>query len=141
MHCHTGPAPGIIVLSGIGFHCYTPTVRIAGTLNSQVPISEVLEYVVLPYIQPLPSVVFQQDNVRYAMFKSSLPTRLNCFLGCLFSRSRSMLAQHRDTPDQLCNMWKPHGLLYPEGYIQGLFDSMPRRGAEIIANNGGYTNC
>ncbi|GFT84379.1 transposable element Tcb1 transposase [Trichonephila clavipes] len=47
---HTGPAPGIIVQSGNAYHSRTPLVRIAGTLNSQRYISEVLEPVVLPYL-------------------------------------------------------------------------------------------
>ncbi|GFX22369.1 transposable element Tcb1 transposase [Trichonephila clavipes] len=34
MHCYTGPAPSIMVCSGIGYHSRTPLVRIAGTLNS-----------------------------------------------------------------------------------------------------------
>ncbi|GFX50734.1 transposable element Tcb1 transposase [Trichonephila clavipes] len=37
-------------------------VRIAGTLNSQRYISEVLEPVVLPYVQVLATAIFQQDN-------------------------------------------------------------------------------
>ena len=41
-----------------------PLVRIAGTLNSQRYISEVLEPVVLPYLQGLPTAIFQQDNAR-----------------------------------------------------------------------------
>ncbi|GFX63299.1 transposable element Tcb1 transposase [Trichonephila clavipes] len=40
-HRHIGPAPGIMVCGGIGFHCRTPLVLIAGTLNSQRYISEV----------------------------------------------------------------------------------------------------
>ncbi|GFV03503.1 hypothetical protein TNCV_5060441 [Trichonephila clavipes] len=39
MHRHTGPAPGIMVWGGIGYHSRTPLVRIAGTLNSQRCIS------------------------------------------------------------------------------------------------------
>ncbi|GFV77106.1 transposable element Tcb1 transposase [Trichonephila clavipes] len=35
----------------------------AGKLNSQRYFSEVLEHVVLPYIQYLPSAIFQQGNV------------------------------------------------------------------------------
>ncbi|GFY05406.1 transposable element Tcb1 transposase [Trichonephila clavipes] len=64
MHRHTGPAPGIIVWDGIGCHSHTPLVRIAGTLNSQRYISEVLESVVLPYLQGLATAIFQQDNAR-----------------------------------------------------------------------------
>ncbi|GFS82519.1 hypothetical protein TNCV_2469771 [Trichonephila clavipes] len=62
MHRHTGPAPGIMVWSDIGFHYRTPLVHIAGTLNNQRYISEVLEPMVLPYIQRLLSAIFQQDN-------------------------------------------------------------------------------
>ncbi|GFW27808.1 transposable element Tcb1 transposase [Trichonephila clavipes] len=64
MHRHTGPAPGIMVWGGIGYHSLTPLVRIAGTLNSQRYILEVLEPVVLPYLQVLATAIFQQDNTR-----------------------------------------------------------------------------
>ncbi|GFV28168.1 transposable element Tcb1 transposase [Trichonephila clavipes] len=46
------------------YHTRTPLVRIVGTLNSQRYISEVLEPVVLPYVQGLPTAIFQQDNAR-----------------------------------------------------------------------------
>ncbi|GFU42905.1 transposable element Tcb1 transposase [Trichonephila clavipes] len=62
MHCLTGPAPGIMVWGSIGYHSCTPLVRIAGTLNSQRYISEMLEPVVLPYLQSLAAAIFQQDN-------------------------------------------------------------------------------
>ncbi|GFU21915.1 transposable element Tcb1 transposase [Trichonephila clavipes] len=62
MHHHTGPAPGIMVWGGIGYHSRTPLVRIAGTLNSQRYISEELEPVVLSYLQGLATAIFQQDN-------------------------------------------------------------------------------
>ncbi|GFV45295.1 transposable element Tcb1 transposase [Trichonephila clavipes] len=64
MHYHTGPAPGIIVWGGIGYHCRTRLIRIAGTLNSQRYISEVLEPFVLPYLQGLATAIFQQNNAR-----------------------------------------------------------------------------
>ncbi|GFT18457.1 transposable element Tcb1 transposase [Trichonephila clavipes] len=53
MHCRTGPAP----------------VRIASTLNSQRYISEVLEPVVLPYLQGLATAIFQQNNARPQMVR------------------------------------------------------------------------
>ncbi|GFY21076.1 transposable element Tcb1 transposase [Trichonephila clavipes] len=62
MHRHTGPALGFMVWGGIGYHSRTPLVRIAGNLNSQRYISEVLEPVVLPYLQGLATAIFQQDN-------------------------------------------------------------------------------
>ncbi|GFX32520.1 transposable element Tc1 transposase [Trichonephila clavipes] len=64
IHCYIGPAPGIMVWGGIGYHSRTPFVRIAGTLNSQRYISKVLEPVVLPYLQGLATAIFQQDNAR-----------------------------------------------------------------------------
>ncbi|GFW52782.1 transposable element Tcb1 transposase [Trichonephila clavipes] len=62
IHRHTGPAPGIMVWGGFGYHSRTPLVRIAGTLNSQCYIPEVLEPVVLSYLQGFATAVFQQDN-------------------------------------------------------------------------------
>ncbi|GFW24227.1 transposable element Tcb1 transposase [Trichonephila clavipes] len=64
MHHHTDPAPGIMVWGGIGYHSRTPLVRIAGTLNSQRYISEMLEPVVLPYLQGLDTAIFQQDKAQ-----------------------------------------------------------------------------
>ncbi|GFV91676.1 transposable element Tcb1 transposase [Trichonephila clavipes] len=64
MHHHTDPARSIMVWGGIRYHSRTPLVRIAGTLNSQRYISEMLEPVVLPYLQGLATVIFQQDNAR-----------------------------------------------------------------------------
>ncbi|GFW50584.1 transposable element Tcb1 transposase [Trichonephila clavipes] len=58
IHRHTGPAPGIMVWGGIGYPSHTPLVRIAGFLNSQRYISEMLEPVVLPYLQGLATAIF-----------------------------------------------------------------------------------
>ncbi|GFS56409.1 transposable element Tcb1 transposase [Trichonephila clavipes] len=62
MHRHTGSAPGIMVWGGIGYHFRTPLVRIAGTLNSQRYISEVLESGVLPYFQGLDTAIIKQNT-------------------------------------------------------------------------------
>ncbi|GFS90670.1 transposable element Tcb1 transposase [Trichonephila clavipes] len=64
MHHHTGPALCIMVSGDIGYHSRTPLVRTAGTLNSQRYTSEVLEPVVLPDLQGLATVIFQQDNAQ-----------------------------------------------------------------------------
>ncbi|GFW53779.1 transposable element Tcb1 transposase [Trichonephila clavipes] len=60
----------IMIWSGIGFHCRNPLVRIADTLNSERYIFEVLEPLVFPYIQRLPSAIFQQDNARLHMVRN-----------------------------------------------------------------------
>ncbi|GFV55835.1 transposable element Tcb1 transposase [Trichonephila clavipes] len=64
MHWLNDPSPGIVVWGGIEYHSRTPLVRIEGTLNSQCYMSEVLEPVVLPYLQGLATAIFQQDNAR-----------------------------------------------------------------------------
>ncbi|GFV47787.1 transposable element Tc3 transposase [Trichonephila clavipes] len=64
IHRHTGPAPDIMVWGGIVYHSRTPLVRITGTLNTQRYISEVLEAVVLSYLQGLATAIFQQDNAQ-----------------------------------------------------------------------------
>ncbi|GFV94423.1 transposable element Tc3 transposase [Trichonephila clavipes] len=64
MHHHTGPALAIMVWGGIGYHSHTPLVLIACTLNSQCYISDVVEPVVLFYLQGLATAIFQQNNAR-----------------------------------------------------------------------------
>ncbi|GFV30339.1 transposable element Tcb1 transposase [Trichonephila clavipes] len=57
MQHHIGPAQGIMVWGGIVYNSRTPLVRIAGTLNSQRYICEVLEPVVPPYLQGLATAI------------------------------------------------------------------------------------
>ncbi|GFT77475.1 transposable element Tcb1 transposase [Trichonephila clavipes] len=64
MQHHTGPAPGIIEWGGFGYNSGTPLVRIADTLNNQHYICDVLEPVVLLYLQGLATAIFQQNNAR-----------------------------------------------------------------------------
>ncbi|GFV28935.1 transposable element Tcb1 transposase [Trichonephila clavipes] len=64
MHRHTGPALCIRERGGIVYHSRTTLKRIAGAMNSQSYISEVLEPVVLPFLQGLATAIFQQDNAQ-----------------------------------------------------------------------------
>ncbi|GFT25978.1 transposable element Tcb1 transposase [Trichonephila clavipes] len=52
-------ASGIMVWGCIGYHSRTPLVRIVGTLNRQRYTSEVLEPVVIPYLQALATAILQ----------------------------------------------------------------------------------
>ncbi|GFV82763.1 transposable element Tcb1 transposase [Trichonephila clavipes] len=133
MHRHTGPAPGIMVRGGIGYHSRTPLVRIAGTLNSPRYISEVLEPVDLPYLQGLATAIFQQDNARPHVARIFQRFFVNHHIELLPSPARSpnlspienmwsMVAQRLTqitppaaTPDQL---WQPtRGLLATDHVI------------------------
>ncbi|GFX62633.1 hypothetical protein TNCV_4867931 [Trichonephila clavipes] len=127
MHRHTGPAPGIMVWGGIGFHCRTLIVRIAGALNSQRYISEELEpHTFSTCHQPCSNRIIL-DHTWHAKFKNSfLPIRLNGFLGLLvlpiYHQSKTCgPCLHKDWPwiqypllhqINFDNMWKPHGRLY-----------------------------
>ncbi|GFV30951.1 transposable element Tcb1 transposase [Trichonephila clavipes] len=59
---HTGTATASWFGGGIRFPCRTPLVCIASTLISLRYNSEVLDFVVIPYIECLTSAIFQQDN-------------------------------------------------------------------------------
>ncbi|GFT66428.1 transposable element Tcb1 transposase [Trichonephila clavipes] len=157
MHRHTGPAPGIMVWGGIGYPSRTPLVRIAGTLNSQRYISEELEPVVLPYLQGLATVLFQQDNVQphvahivQRFFVNHQIELLPCLARSLdlspIENTRSMVAQRLTqitppaaTPDQLWQRVEAAWSAVPQKHIQSLFESMSRRVAAGISNNGGYS--
>ncbi|GFU53545.1 transposable element Tcb1 transposase [Trichonephila clavipes] len=157
MYLHTGPAPGIMVWKGIAYHSHTPLVRIAGTLNSQRYISEVLEPVVLPYVQGLATAIFQQNNARRHLarivqrFFVIHQIELLPWPGCSPDLSPivnmwSMVVQRftqitppAATPDQLWQGLEAALYSVPQEHIQSLFESMPRCVAGVISNNGGYS--
>ncbi|GFU24562.1 transposable element Tcb1 transposase [Trichonephila clavipes] len=157
MHRLTGPAPGIMVWVRIGYHSRTPLVRIDGTLNSQRYISEVLEPVVLPYLQGLATAIFQQDNAQPHVARIVQRFFINHQIELLPWPARSpdlspienmwsMVAQRLTqiippaaTPDQLWQRVEAGWSAVPQEHIQSLFESMPRRVAAVISNNGGYS--
>ncbi|GFW07124.1 transposable element Tcb1 transposase [Trichonephila clavipes] len=159
MHCHTGPASVIMVWGGIGYPSRTPLVRIAGTLNSHRYISEVLEPIVLSFLQGLATAIFQQDNARphearivivQMFFVNHQIDLLPCPAGSPdvspIENMWSMVAQRliqitplAATPDQLWQRVEAAWSAVPQEQIQSLFESMPRRVVAVISNNGGYS--
>ncbi|GFT80956.1 transposable element Tcb1 transposase [Trichonephila clavipes] len=157
IHHHTGPAPGIMVWGGIGYHSRTPLVRIAGTLNSQRYISEVLEPVVLPYLQGLSIAIFLQDNARphvarivqrfFVNHKIELfpwPARSPDLspiknTWSIVAQRLTQITPPAATPDQLWQRVEAAWSAVPQEHVQSLFESMPRRVAVVISNNGGYS--
>ncbi|GFW02036.1 transposable element Tcb1 transposase [Trichonephila clavipes] len=152
---HTGPAPGIMVWGGIGYHSRTPLVRIAGTLNNQRYISEVLEPVVLPYLQGLATAIFQQDNARphvacivqrffvyHKIELLPLPARSPDLspienMWSMVAQRLTHITPPAATPDQLWQRVEAAWSAVPQEQIQSLFESMPRRVVAVISNIGG----
>ncbi|GFV62527.1 transposable element Tcb1 transposase [Trichonephila clavipes] len=121
-----------MVLGSIGYHSDTPLVRVVGTLNSQRFSSEVLEPVVLPYLQGLATAIFQQDNARLHVSRIVQRFFVNQKIELLpwptrspdispIENTWSMVAQRLTqitplaaTPDYFGNVWNLLGLLYPK---------------------------
>ncbi|GFW86732.1 transposable element Tcb1 transposase [Trichonephila clavipes] len=116
----------------IAYHSRTPLIRIVGTLKSQRYITELLEPVVLPYLQGLATSIFQQDNARPHVARIVQRFFVNHQIELLPWPVRSpdlspieilssMVAQrlnrlHPLLPHQInCGkVWKLLGLLYPK---------------------------
>ncbi|GFX32669.1 transposable element Tcb1 transposase [Trichonephila clavipes] len=150
-------APRIMVWGGIGYHSRTPLVRIAGTLISHCYIPEVMEPVALPYLQSLVAAIFQQDNARLHVarivqrFFVNHQIELLPWRACspdlspienMWSMGAQRLPQNTlpaAPPDQLWQRGEAAWSAVPQEHIQSLFESMPRRVAAVISNNGVYS--
>ncbi|GFX98031.1 transposable element Tcb1 transposase [Trichonephila clavipes] len=158
MHRHTGPAPSIMAWGSIGYYSRTPLVLIAGTLNSQRYISEVLDPVVLRYLQGFFTAIFQQDNARPHVARIVQRFFVNHHIELLPWPNRSpdlstignlwpMVAQRLSqitpqatTPDQLWQRVAATWSDLPQEHIQSLFEPIPRRVTAVISNNGHYSS-
>ncbi|GFU36136.1 transposable element Tcb1 transposase [Trichonephila clavipes] len=153
MHCPTGPARGIRVWGGIGYNSRTLLVRITGTLNSQRYLTKVLEPIVLAYLQGLATAIFQHDNGQPHVARIVQRFFVNHQIELTPSPDLSpientwfMVAQRlaqitppAATPDQIWKRVESSWSAVPQEFIRSVFESMPRRVAEVISNNGGYS--
>ncbi|GFV00449.1 transposable element Tcb1 transposase [Trichonephila clavipes] len=155
LHSHIDPGPCIMVYGSFGYHYRTLLVRIADILNSQGYIFEV------SWASHTFSVCHQPSSnriMRYHTWHAILELffthqivflpRIACFpvlspMKNVCSMLAHRLALHTPTAATLNQLWhyvEAACTAVPQGYIQSLFDSMPRNVAAVIANNGGYTN-
>ncbi|GFU01019.1 transposable element Tcb1 transposase [Trichonephila clavipes] len=144
-------------MEGIGYLSLTPLVRITGTLNSQLYISEVLEPVVHLYLQGLATALFQQDNaqphvarvvqrffVNHQIELFPWPARsldLSPILNMwsMVAQRLTQITPLAATPNQLWQRVKAAWSAVSPKHIQSLFESMPRRVIAVISNNVGYS--
>ncbi|GFW13872.1 transposable element Tc1 transposase [Trichonephila clavipes] len=61
---HTGPAPSIIIWTGIGYTTRTPFVRVVGDLNSYRYISQILRAEVAADLRSLVYIILHQGNAK-----------------------------------------------------------------------------
>ncbi|GFY01180.1 transposable element Tcb1 transposase [Trichonephila clavipes] len=133
-----------MVWGGIAYHSRTPLVRIADTLNSQRYISEVLEPVILPYLQGLATAIFQQDNARppvecivQRFFVNHqielLPWPAHSpdlspieIMWPIVAQRLTQITPPTATPDQLWQRVEAAWTTVPQEHIQSLLESMPK---------------
>lgn len=125
--------PSIIARGGIGFRSRTLPVRTVDTLIGQHYISEMLEPVVLPSFQILPTATMQQDNARphtthnvwdsfvINWIESAASTSLFVrSLTCWKCLQNNWPRIHHPLLHQISsgNVWKQHGMLYSNNTLR-----------------------
>ncbi|GFV13144.1 transposable element Tcb2 transposase [Trichonephila clavipes] len=61
---HTAPTAGVMVWGVIAYNTRSPQVLIRGTMTAQWYVRDILQPHMLPLMQRLPAVIFQQDKAR-----------------------------------------------------------------------------
>ncbi|GFY05426.1 transposable element Tc1 transposase [Trichonephila clavipes] len=111
MHRHTGPAPSIMLWGGIGYHSSSTYCRFF--VNHQIEL--------LPW--PARSPNLSPIENMWSMVAQRL----------------TQITSPAATPDQLWQHVEAAWSAVPQEHILSLFESMPRRVAAVISNNGGYS--
>ncbi|GFT67276.1 transposable element Tcb1 transposase [Trichonephila clavipes] len=119
MHRHTGPAPGIMVWGGIGYHSCTPLVRTAARIVQRFFVNHQVELLPWPAHSPDLSPIVNMWS--------------------MFAQRLTQITLPAATPDQLWQRGEFAWFAVPQEHKQSPFESMPRRVAAVISNNGNYS--
>ncbi|GFT13521.1 transposable element Tcb1 transposase [Trichonephila clavipes] len=120
MHRHTGPAPDIM-----GF-----ATAIFQNDNARPHVCHIVQrFFVNHQIEFLPWWAHSPDLSPIENMWSMVAQRL------------TQITSPADTPDQLWQRVEAAWSAVPQGHIQSFFESMPRRVAAVISNNGSYSVC
>ncbi|GFT58518.1 transposable element Tcb1 transposase [Trichonephila clavipes] len=128
---HTGPAPGIMVCGGIGYHSRTPlglATAIFQQDNAQPHVTRIVQmFFVNHQIELLPWPAHSRD----------LPPIENMW--SMVAKRLTKITPPAATPDQLWQRVEAAWSAVPQQHIQSLFESMPRRVTAMISNNGSFS--
>ncbi|GFV23656.1 transposable element Tcb1 transposase [Trichonephila clavipes] len=131
MYRHTGPATGIVVWGGIGYHYRTPLVLATARFqqdNAQPHVTRIVQrFFVNHQIELLPWSALFPD---LSLIESMWP---------MVAQQLTQITFPVATPDQLWQRGDAACSAVPQKLIQSLFESMPRRVVVVISNNGGYS--
>ncbi|GFY21379.1 transposable element Tcb1 transposase [Trichonephila clavipes] len=118
MHCHTGPAPGIMGLATVIFQ----------------------QDKARPHMERIAQKFFVNHKVELLPWPARSPDLSPIENMCSMVAQRlTQITPPAATPDQLWQRVNAALSAVPRDHIQSLFESMPRRVAAVISNNGGYS--
>ncbi|GFT60006.1 transposable element Tcb2 transposase [Trichonephila clavipes] len=146
-----------MIWSAIPHHGPSNLLRIESNLNSNRYVREMLKLEVVPFLQGIPGAIFLQDIARPHLAKTvrdfcsaqhmqllpwpAYSPDLSPFehvwdlVGWRLARDPRPAALIDEFLMRIQEIWNS----LPQADIQNLFDSMPRRIAELIAARGGFT--
>lgn len=155
---HTARTPGLMVWGAICHGSRSPLVFIEGTLTATSYVANVLEPILLPYLQDLEAPIFQQDNARPHTARASIEFLENADVDRLpwpacspdlspiehvWDMMGTRLGQLPHPPRNLRELrlgvqeaWDN----LPQEDIDHLIESMPHRVIECLENRGGGTH-
>ncbi|KAH0821248.1 hypothetical protein GEV33_001543 [Tenebrio molitor] len=149
---------GVMVWGAICYGSRSPLIFIQGSMNARRYVQEVLQPVLVPYVQDIPNGLYQQDNARPHIARVSLEYLEHANVNLLPWPPRSPdlspiehvwdmigqrlknLARRPQTIQQLRHEIQVIWDALPQEEIDNLIRSMPRHVAECVNLQGGPTH-